>query len=221
VARRPLRRLNALTTALATALAAPFAAPPRARLVSTLTAAVTVVSVSLTAGACGAASSTVPGPASTSPASSPASGPATSPHRTITPPPAPGTAEEAALAVVTAWFSYDTRVDTRPNDTARRLALPWLAPDLRQQVITYSTGTGPGASWESWAARHAWGTVAAGLGGDDHPPDTVGTAQRQVVATVTLHGDDGWTTTLRRTCFLHLDLLSGRWLVTDLQTSED
>lgn len=130
-----------------------------------------------------------------------------------------GTPDAAALAATTAWLSHDTRVDARPNDTARRLALPWLAPALRRQVLAFTSAAAPGAEWAQWSSRHAHATVVPELGGDDHPPDTADTAWRQVVATINLRGDAGWTDTVQRTIFVQLGLVDGRWLVTDLRTA--
>jgi hypothetical protein len=131
----------------------------------------------------------------------------------------PGTPDAAALAVTAAWFRYDTRVDHRPNDTARRLAMAWLAPAMRRQVLTFTSTTDPGAEWISWTARHAWASVGARPGGDDHPADLPDAAWRQVLAKITLHGDDGWTAEVRRTVFLHLARMDGQWLVTGLQVA--
>jgi hypothetical protein len=132
----------------------------------------------------------------------------------------PGTPDAAALAATAAWLAYDTRVDRRPNDTARRLALPWLAPAMRRQILAFTSSADAGADWAQWSGRHAHATVEPHLGSDDHPPDDDGTAWRQVVATVTLHGDGGWTSTLQRTVFVQLSLVDGHWLVTDLQTTD-
>jgi hypothetical protein len=135
--------------------------------------------------------------------------------------PSSGTPEATALAATSAWLSYDTRVDHRPNDTARRLALPWLAPQLRRGVLGFAGGAPPGAQWSDWSAHHARATVESQLGSDDHPPDVAGTAWRQVIAAVRLHGDGGWTATLRQTLFVQLRLIDGRWLVSDVRTQRD
>jgi hypothetical protein len=145
-----------------------------------------------------------------SPAGPPASGSA-----------APSSIDRAALEVTRAWLSYDTRVDHRPNDTARRLALPRLSPALRAEVTGFDTAAAaaPDAQWQDWTRRHAWATVTVALGGDDHPPDTADTAWRQVAATLTLHGDQQWTDTVQQTEFVRLTSVQGTWLATRITTS--
>jgi hypothetical protein len=131
-----------------------------------------------------------------------------------------GTPDAAALGAVTAWLSYDTRIDTRPNDTARRLALPWLAPALRHQVLAVGGDAAAGATWARWTAHRARARVTARLGGDDHPADTADDAWRQVEAAVTLTGDGGWSAQFRQTTFVQLVRISGHWLVGAVQTGE-
>jgi hypothetical protein len=124
--------------------------------------------------------------------------------------------DEVALAATRAWFSWDTRVDRRPNDTARRLALGWLTPTLRGQVVDFRSEASPGADWEDWARRHAHASVIARLGGDDRPPDGADVTYRQVIAVITLQGDKGWKAVQERTVFLRLALDSGRWRVAEI-----
>lgn len=127
-----------------------------------------------------------------------------------------GGPDEVALAATRAWFSWDTRVDRRPNDTARRLALEWLTPTLRRQVVDFRSEASPGADWEDWARRHAHAGVTTRLGGDDRPPDGADTTYRQVIAVITLQGDKGWRAVQERTVFLRLVLDSGRWRVAEV-----
>lgn len=129
------------------------------------------------------------------------------------------TPDAVALAAVQAWLSWDTTVDRRPNDTARRLALIWVTPQLRRQVLRVAGESAPGAEWQEWTRRHARATVTVTLGADDHPPDSPTTAYRQVVATITLRGDAGWTRTVQRTVFLELAPAGDRWLVDKITTS--
>ena len=134
---------------------------------------------------------------------------------------APSSIDRAALEVTRAWLSYDTRVDHRPNDTARRLALPRLSPALRAEVTGFDTAAAaaPDAQWQDWTRRHAWATVTVALGGDDHPPDAADTAWRQVAATITLHGDQQWTDTVQQTEFVRLTSVQGSWLASRVTTS--
>ncbi|HEX2807175.1 MAG TPA: hypothetical protein VHN80_13510 [Kineosporiaceae bacterium] len=140
-------------------------------------------------------------------------------HRTI-PDASAGGADEVALSAVRAWLSYDTRLDHRPNDTAARLALPWLTPALREQVLSLPRGSTSDVEWQDWTRHHAQATVQVALGGDDHPPDNSAVAWRQVTATMVLHGNDGWRTTLRQVEFLQLTGRDGRWLVAGVVTAQ-
>jgi hypothetical protein len=117
------------------------------------------------------------------------------------------------VTVTVAWLSYDTRLDRRPNDTARRLASGGMTPTLRHQVITVAGAAPPDAQWQDWTRRHAYATVQATLTGDEHPPDTTRSALRQVMATITLHGNDGWTSTVQQVEFLSLTLVDRQWRV--------
>jgi len=127
--------------------------------------------------------------------------------------------DTAALSATRAWLSYDTVIDQRPNDTAKRSALAWLSPTLARQVTAYTSATSPDAQWQEWRRHQAHATVTAEIGGDEHPPDTSQDAWRQVHATVTLHGRDGWISTVQVIDFVHLRLIAGRWLVADLTTA--
>lgn len=126
------------------------------------------------------------------------------------------TPDDVAQAAARAWLSYDTRVDRRPNDTTRRLALPLLTPAFRAQILAFTSSVAPGAEWDDWTSRHAYATVTTQLGGDDHPPDTPTTAWRQVIATITLHGDQDWTATQQQTQFLQLTRTAQGWRVAGL-----
>lgn len=149
---------------------------------------------------------------------SPASGTTPAPPAPSSNKPPGSTADDVALSAVRAWLSYDTLVDHRPNDTARRLALPWLAPPLRQQVLAFASDADPGADWGLWTRHRARAAVTTELGGDDHPPDTAASAWRQVTATVRLRGADGWTVDFQKIEFIQLVLVGDRWLVADLRT---
>jgi hypothetical protein len=144
-------------------------------------------------------------PASATPAPSPAPAPQT-----------PAAADAVALAAVQAALAWDTRLDHRPNDTIRRLALAYLTPALRKAVLTMSADTDPGHDWADWTRRHAHAAVTVRLGTEDHPDDTNATAYRQVLATITLTGDDGWQSQRDYTAFLRLDTASNSWHVSTL-----
>jgi hypothetical protein len=178
-----------------------------------------ILAAGVLAGCSSASGSAAPAPPTAAPAERT---PGTSASTSATTPGAADTStpDGVALVATRAWLSFDTRVDQRPNDTARRLALPWLAPGLRQEVESFTGAAAPGAEWADWTARHAWATVGVEPGGDDHPPDGPQTAWRQVLAVVTLHGDGGWTASQRYAEFLQLQLVDGRWLVADLRATD-
>jgi hypothetical protein len=128
--------------------------------------------------------------------------------------PAP-TASVNAVAVggVIALGSADTTIDTDPNATARR-AVTWLDPAFAAQVRAFPPIQAPGAQWAQWASHRAALRVTARLGGDEHPPDTASTAYRQVLATVTPVGRDGWRGPVQQQVwFVSLTRTAGRWLL--------
>ena len=102
-----------------------------------------------------------------------------------------GSASAVALAGVRALLQCDTAVDADPNQTARR-AIAWLAPRFAAEVRTAAPIAAPGARWNTWATHRAYCQVSTALAADDRPPDTAGTAHRQVVATVRPVGRDRW-----------------------------
>jgi hypothetical protein len=130
-----------------------------------------------------------------------------------------GTPDAVALGVAKAWFSWDTHLDGRPNDTVRRLALPLLTPALRRQVLAFTGDAAPGDDWTRWSARHARAAVQVALGGDDRPDDGHSTAWRQVLVRILLRGDAGWEQAVDRTVFVRLDRVAGSWLAADLQSA--
>jgi hypothetical protein len=166
--------------------------------------------------------STTPTTAATSPTrpAPPASPPPATRTTAATQPgdtPAPAaTPDDIAQAAARAWLSYDTRIDHRPSDTARRLALPLLTPAFRAQTLAFTPAAAPGAEWDDWTSRHAYAIVSTRLGGDDHPPDTPAAAWRQITATITLHGDQSWTAIQQQTQFLQLTHTAQGWRVAQL-----
>ena len=100
-------------------------------------------------------------------------------------------ATAVALAGTRALLALDTTVDAGSNATARRQQV-WLTPAFAKQVQSAIPIAAPGAVWTSWAHHRAHLTVRTALGGDDLPPSKAGTAYRQVLATLTPTGRDGW-----------------------------
>jgi hypothetical protein len=88
--------------------------------------------------------------------------------------------------VLTAWYGYDTALDSGPSDAARR-ALPWLTPHLAGVVRQAAPVAAPPVTWTRWAQARAYATVRLTPGADDHPPDTALQAFRVYAADLTLH----------------------------------
>lgn len=66
-----------------------------------------------------------------------------------------------ADAVVTTWFTWNTAVDTGPNDAAARAGSA-LTDRFREQLLATTPTGSPGGQWLEWAARDAqvWPTVS-------------------------------------------------------------
>jgi len=124
-----------------------------------------------------------------------------------------------ALAAVKAIESSDTRLDADPNDTAKR-ASAWLTPAFAQQVRAYPPVAAPGATWNRWAAHHAYVEVTTSLAGDDHPVDSATAAYRQVVAVLHPVGRDGWVGPAQTVVvFVTLTPVHGQWRLANEQPS--
>lgn len=143
------------------------------------------------------ASTLPPAPTTSSPATSADSpaGPATRPAGTAGSPrghlPDPATIDgtqpdAVARWVLTAWYGYDTVLDSGPSDAARR-ARPWLTPRLVDVVRQAAPIAAPTATWTRWAHSRAYATVRLTPGSDDHPPDTALQAFRVYAVTLALH----------------------------------
>jgi hypothetical protein len=171
-----------------------------------------LTAAALTISACSGGSSPIPFAVGTAEASPDGVSRAPIPER-------PSAVDVAARGAVQAWLSYDTTVDQRPNDTARRLAIPWLTPALGRQVTTFTGPAAPDQQWQQWTRHHARAAVSVSVGGDEHPADTSDEAWRQTRATIKLRGDDGWVSSLHEIQFVHLRQIGRRWLVADLLTA--
>jgi len=140
------------------------------------------------------------------------------------PVPAPATVSGAdvdavALAAVKAIESSDTRLDADPNDTAKR-ASAWLTPAFAAQLRAYPPVAAPGATWNLWAAHHAYIEVSTSLAGDDHPVDSATAAYRQVVAVLHPLGRDGWAGPAQTTVvFVALAPVHGQWRLSSEQSN--
>lgn len=101
-------------------------------------------------------------------------------------------ADAVAEAFVVRLELLDTRLDTRPNDAARRAAA-YATPKLRSQLLSGEPTGPPGERWTELVEHHGWTSVTSQLGGlGESPPTTATTATRAVTPTPTDHGVDGW-----------------------------
>ena len=138
--------------------------------------------------------------------------------RSVTTEPTPSTkeADSVALYSVRAVEAADTAVDSSPTDAFRRAAA-WLAPSLLATVGRHSQ-VDPDATWSTWVRHRAYLVVRANLAMDDHPPDTTETAHRQVYATITPTGRDGWRGVPRtEVLFVTLTPVLGSWRLAAVQ----
>jgi hypothetical protein len=127
--------------------------------------------------------------------------------------------DAVALAAVKAIEASDTRLDADPNDTAKR-ASAWLTPAFAGQVRAYPPVAAPGATWNRWAAHHAYIKVTTSLAGDDHPADSATAAYRQVVAVLHPVGRDGWVGPAQTVVvFVTLAPVHGQWRLANEQPS--
>jgi hypothetical protein len=127
--------------------------------------------------------------------------------------------EAVAAWVLTAWYSYDTALDTSPSDTARR-ALPWLTPTLAAIVRQAAPVAAPGATWTRWTKAHAYATVHLTASSEDHPPDTALVAYRAYLVDLTLHPAQPPSSSDHLVAFAHLRRadLHSPWLVEEVLT---
>src|SRR5664280_1172931 len=108
------------------------------------------------------------------------------------PSPAPGvdlhSATAVAIAEVEATWTVDTTVDAGWY-VGELAASAYMTPTYAASIRHHPPTGAPGAMWEVWAAHQVTTTVSASIEADPGGPmDTVFTAYRKVVATVTPHG---------------------------------
>lgn len=102
-------------------------------------------------------------------------------------------ADAVAVAFVVRLELWDTRLDRRPNDAARR-AVGYATPTLRGTMLAGEPEAGPGTRWAALAEHHGWTTVRTESGGlGEKPPTTITRAVRSVTPVSIDHGTDGWT----------------------------
>jgi len=103
-------------------------------------------------------------------------------------------ADEVGKGALTAMWTYDTAVDSSPQDAGVRAAdAGWLTGAYARQLRRHSPRSAPGAQWEKWSQHRAYTTVELARTEDAAKPDDTGTvAWRQWTLTATPHGRDGW-----------------------------
>lgn len=186
-------------------------AGPIGRLLTALTSALVLAA----AAGCAPVSPRPAGPLPSPPAGpTPVTGPSAP-----TPPPQPAASvdrrdpDAVAVAALTALYSYDTTVDRRPADAARR-ARPWLSASFRSSITSLPPQSGPGATWSTWAAHRAIVHTTVTPGSDARPDNLATRTYRQYLVTLTPRGRDGWRGPARRiTVFLALDRTTTGWAV--------
>lgn len=100
--------------------------------------------------------------------------------------------DAVAAAFVVRLQLWDTELDRRPNDAARR-AVPYATPQLRAAMLSSAPVAAPGDRWAELAGHHGWTTVTTESGGvGEDAPTTDTTAVRAVTPDPLDHGDDGW-----------------------------
>ena len=107
------------------------------------------------------------------------------------PSPAPGvdlhSATAVAIAEVEATWTVNTTVDAGWY-AGELAASAYMTPNYAASIRHHPPTGAPGAIWDVWAAHHVTTTVSASIEADPGGPiDTVSTAYRKVVATVTPH----------------------------------
>lgn len=98
-----------------------------------------------------------------------------------------------AAAFVVRLELWDSELDRRPNDAARRAAA-YATPALRTRMLSGEPDGSTGARWTGLVRHRGWSTVTARLGGiGESPPTTSTRAVRSVTPVPVDHGTDGWT----------------------------
>lgn len=102
-------------------------------------------------------------------------------------------ADAVAAAFVVRLELWDSALDRRPNDAARR-AVAYATRKLRSRMLAGEPLGPPGERWAALVDHHGWTTVTTRLGGlGEDPPTTATTAMRAVTPVPVDHGTDGWT----------------------------
>lgn len=102
-------------------------------------------------------------------------------------------ADAVAAAFVVRLELWDSALDRRPNDAARRAAA-YATPRFRSEMLAGEPDGLPGERWNALVSHHGWTTVTARLGGlGQDPPTTATSAMRAVTPVPVDHGTDGWT----------------------------
>lgn len=111
-----------------------------------------------------------------------------------------------ATAALSIWFTWNTALDSGPDDAAARTA-PLLTTAYAREITSTTAQSSPGAQWMSWSANAAVVTPALTVDDEPTPPQTDNLAYRayrvtqsvdgapvreSIVAVVLRRGADGW-----------------------------
>lgn len=120
--------------------------------------------------------------------------------------------DAVAAAVATAAWTWDTRIDTTPQDGARRAAV-WMTPVEAQRSQAPLT-SGGGNYWTQLAQQDGWTSVTVTQDTEPPPAPAGGETARRVFVTVAAHTATGpppaeqhWTVVVALT-----RNEAGRWL---------
>ena len=96
-------------------------------------------------------------------------------------------------AFVRASYTFDTTTQASTNPATVRSAL-WCTPSLKARMLAELPQGSPGGQWIEWTAHKASTTVAVRWAPQSGaPPETTTAAYESYDATVTPHGEHGWT----------------------------
>lgn len=102
-------------------------------------------------------------------------------------------ADAVAAAFVVRLELWDTELDRRPNDAARRAAAYATTP-FRNRLLFGEPSGSPGARWTELVSHRGWTTATTRLGGLGESQATTNTAAVRAVTPAPVdHGTDGWT----------------------------
>lgn len=130
-----------------------------------------------------------------------------------------GTPDQVARAFATTLWTWDTKIDTSPNDAGRRAAA-LASPTYSKALTSARSKAGPGSEWLQMSSHSGFTKITdSTLGGlGEAPPDTATAAARAVTVKGSFLGDKKWSSPLGpHTLLVYMEKTSGRWNVTRTQ----